>query len=486
MFVIVSTIHFLLLVDLTTRSVVPLESHRPGYYGISWHAHSEDLVLSHDRAGHITFADIASYAGSEVGAVSCGQRTTPGFLSAPHQILCASDGRIVCTNTGRNAVAIFDFDQPGRIQELRLSDARWDRFNADGMDGDHLNSVFEKDGRLYVLAHRFTKGSKLGVFAYPSLEPIEVRAIDGRTGLHNIWIDDGGEAISCHSEAGGLVELGTNRMLWESGGAVYTRGLAASRDFVLVGESERAPRDQRGNSQSGLWMLDRRTWQTMDYFPLGPYGQVHEVRLLNVEDHAHHRHTFAGLAGLRARDLRLAIAAEKIGASARARDSRLFWQGFENQYGALVAGENGARIADHRNLCLITRPAAKAEEAQLEFRYELEAGHGESHVAAVAYRGNGADTDMHALLIHPIDGQRAAIRLWVHAHGEWSIEQTFDSGDLPLAGVIRLRAGAEQIELFVDDTPVVALPVAQFPWGQGRLGIRWLGATIRPGHARAA
>src|SRR5690242_14821924 len=72
-FAIVSTIHFLLLVDLTTRSVVPIESHRPGYYGISWHAQGEDLVLSHDRAGHITFADLASYAVSEVGTVSCGQ-----------------------------------------------------------------------------------------------------------------------------------------------------------------------------------------------------------------------------------------------------------------------------------------------------------------------------------------------------------------------------------------------------------------------------
>lgn len=483
---IVSTIHFLLLIDLTSRRVVPLESHRPGYYGISWHPQGKDLVLSHDRAEHVTFADIGSYAASEVGVVSCGQRTTPGFLSAPHQILCASDGRIVCTNTGRNAVAVFDFDRPGQVQEVRLSDARWDRFNADGAEGDHLNSVFEKNGRLYVMAHRFTNGSKLGVFAYPGLELVEVRAIEGRTGLHNIWIGDEGEAISCHSEAGAVIELETNRLLWESGGPVYTRGLAVSRDVVLVGESERALRGQRGNCQCGLWMLDRRTWQAVDYFPLGPYGQVHEVRLLNVEDLAHHGHPFAGLSELRACDLRSVVAVEKMKASGRARDSRVLWPGFETRYGTPVAGANGARTAGQRNLCLISRLGAEDKpETQLGFRYELAKSHGESHVAVVVYRGNGSDTDMHALLINVVDQHRAVLQLWVHADGEWSIKPALDSGDVPLSGEVRLRADAEGAELSVDGRRVATFSVAQFPWRQGRLGIRWLGATIRPASAQA-
>jgi len=479
-FAVVATTHFLLLLDLTTKHVVPLESHRPGYYGISWFPRSENLILTHSRAENITFADIASYALSEVGVVSCGHRVTHGFLSAPHQALCGSDGRIICTNTGRNAIAAFDFDRPDCIQEAKLSEARWDRFDQRA-SGDHLNSVFEKEGSLYVLAHGFESGSRLAKLTYPGLKLVENTPIGGISGLHNIWIDDEGRKISCYSEIGALIELESKEILWEAGSPVYTRGLAASSSFVLVGESERGARDSRRNSMSGLWMLDRRTWRTLDYFPLGPFGQVYEVRLLNEVDHAHHGHVFGGMDKLLQSDFYREIAEKKFEANRKVNENRNAWIGFENRFGAPVADERGGRGAGRGNLCLVTQPASAGKsEWELLFGYSFAKHADEAHVAVVSYRGRGADVDMHALLISPVEGRSAALQLWSQADGAWTLQSTLQPGEIPLIGEIRVRADSSKTEFFVDDNLIATVPIEQFPWQRGQFGIRWLGATIYP------
>ena len=201
MFAAVSTASALLLVDLATREVLPIEQGRTEYYGISWFPDGRSLVLSHSGLDNTSLVDLESYALSETGTLSHGSLVTSPFLSQPHQILCASDGRVVCTNTGRNAIIVVDLDQPGCFQEARLSEARWDRFVGTAV-GDHLNSVFERDGELHVMAHRFDRGSVVAVFAYPELAIRSITPIKGRTELHNIWLTADGRAITCHSERG--------------------------------------------------------------------------------------------------------------------------------------------------------------------------------------------------------------------------------------------------------------------------------------------
>ncbi len=122
---LVSTVQFLLLVDLEDHSVTILENENPEYYGISWFPGTDRIVLSHSGLDNNSLIDLASYAQSERGWISDGQRKSTPFLSQPHQILCASDGRIVCTNTGRNCLVIVDLDQPGHFHEIRISEARW-------------------------------------------------------------------------------------------------------------------------------------------------------------------------------------------------------------------------------------------------------------------------------------------------------------------------------------------------------------------------
>lgn len=487
---LVATTRYLLLVDLHSKTVTPLENHRPEYYGISWFPGDANLVLSHSALDNAGLLGLADYALSEVGFLSHGAASTPGFLSAPHQILCAPDGKLICCNTGRNAVAVLDLAQPEAVHEVRLSAPRWDRLCATGSSGDHLNSLFLQDGKLYVLAHGHGKGSELATLHYPDLRVMERQPVKGRTGMHNVWVTDEGQKIGCDSEAAALADLDDGSTLWQSGAFAFTRGLAASDDVVVVGESARLGRDLRSASPGGLWLIDRKTWKTLDYVFLGPYGAVHEVRLLNLPDHAHHGHSFAGLAALQQRDLGRDIAAQKKADAELAWLHRGDWAGFRFVIGNAQRAADGALVAQPGNLCLMceddqagnqvskhadqthTGPASRS----LDFEYAL--NREDSHVSVVSYHGKGDDSDMRALLVQASGPATAHLTLWTHDGQGWATEDG-SVGSLPLAGRITVHADATALRFDVDGRTVLNCPAARMRLDGGRLGIRWLHAAIR-------
>jgi hypothetical protein len=480
LYAIVATVRALLLVELKSKRITPLEWNRPEYYGITWRPEGPDLILSHSMLDNNELRDIASYAMSEVGVLSEGPFIAQPFLSQPHQITFASDGRIICTNTGRNSISIFDPSRPNLIQEARVSDVRWDRLSPDEVPGDHLNSVFEKNGVLYAIAHRHGKGSALAKFSFPDLELLAIQPIKNRTGLHNIWVTDDGQEISCHSEAGSVIDLRNGEILWDSGSPVYTRGLAASVDFVLIGESERARRDSRRHSMSGLWLVDRSTWQAIDYFCLGSYGAVHEVRLLNIKDQAHHGHLFAGLDALMKRDRREEMAAERLSASNRAQRSKALWKSFDLVFGSPVSTENGGQIADSGNLCLVVQRTKNQPDRNLNFSFSIASPEAESHMAIVAYRGQGGDADMDALLIQRVGETEAQMSRWIHDGRSWNRRDETPIAGLPLSGDGCFSVSSEGVSLEINGKSFSGSCVDDFPTDSGTLGIRWLGATIWP------
>jgi hypothetical protein len=480
LYAIVATVRALLLVELKSKRITPIEWNRPEYYGITWRPEGSDLILSHSMLDNNELRDVSSYALSEVGVLSEGALTTQPFLSQPHQISYASDGRIICTNTGRNSISIFDPAKPNLMQEARVSDVRWDRLSAEDAPGDHLNSVFEKDGVLYAIAHRHGKGSALAKFSFPALELLAVEPVKNRTGLHNIWVTDDGQEISCHSESGSVIDLGSGEVLWDSGSPVYTRGLAASGDFVLIGESERARRDSRRHSMSGLWLIDRNTWQATDYFYLGSYGAVHEVRLLNIRDEAHHGHLFSGLNTLLKRDLRRDMAAERLSASNRAQQAKALWKSFDLIFGSPVPTENGGQVANAGNLCLLVQRAQDQSDRKLEFSFSIASSEGESHMAIVAYRGQGGDADMDALLIQRVSETEAEMSHWIHDGRCWSRRDETAIAGLPLSGDVRFLASSEGINLQINGKSFSGTCLEDFPMDSGALGIRWIGATVWP------
>lgn len=481
-YALVATVGYLLWVDLETKEVQPLECHRPEYYGISWFAGDSELVLSHSGVDNAKLTDVAAYAQSEQGWLSKGSKDSRRFLSAPHQILCAPDGRVVSSNTGRNVVSVVDLNRPGIFQEAGISDSRWDRLALDQIPGDHLNSVFLRGNELFVVAHGHSKGSKLAVFSYPDLELTSVTPLGARTGLHNIWITSEGQRISCHSEVGSLIDIDSAKPLWESGVPVYTRGLAATADYVVVGESQKTGRDLRRGSLSALWILDRKSWRAIDYLCLGPYGAVNEVRVIDVPDEAHHGTPLRDFQALAGRGMLKAIARERLEAADAVRSGKATWQSYHLVLGSPETLKDGGKRAGGENLCLMLLQGSSHSAATQRFSYSLEGGQA-SHVSAVlGYAGQGGDTHMAAVLLQSAGNQGAALSVWRHDGGGWHQLPKIAVLGLPMAGELQVNATRARATIAAGGAEILRLDASTL--GLERcdegLGIRWIGATVKP------
>lgn len=481
-YALVATVGYLLLVDLESRRIMPLENHRPEYYGISWFAGESELVLSHSGVDNSSLVDVASYAQSEQGWLSKGPLESRRFLSAPHQILCAPDGRVVSSNTGRNVVSVVDLNRPGVFQEAGISANRWDRLALDQIVGDHLNSVFLRGAELYVIAHGHNKGSKLAVFSYPDLDLISVTPLGARTGLHNIWVTSEGQRISCHSEVGALIDIDSAKPLWESGVPVYTRGLAATTDHVLVGESQKTGRDLRRGSLSGLWILDRKNWRAVDYLCLGPYGAVNEVRVVDVPDEAHHGVPLGGFQALQDSGMWEAMSRDRLEAAHAVRSGKVTWQSYQLVLGSPQTLKDGGKRAGSENLCLMVLQAPGHSATTQRFAYALEGGQA-SHVSAVlGYGGQGGDTHMAAVLLQSAGPNSAALSVWRHNGSSWAQLPKIAVLGLPMAGELQVNTTRSRATVLVGGKELLRLeaPMLGLERCDEGVGIRWIGATVKP------
>ncbi len=487
---LVTTAAYLLLVDLETHHVTPIEGGREEYYGVSWFPGGRDLVLSHSGVNNSDLIDLASYAQSERGWISSASGNSLPFLSQPHQILCTHDHKVICTNTGRNAVTVIDLERPGHYQEQRISSARWDRLGLDEPTGDHLNSVFLRDDQLFVLAHGHHGGSKLATLSYPDLSPIAIERLENKTGLHNIWITSEGQRISCNSNVGSLIDLDSGVPLWESGGEIYTRGLAATPDYVVIGESRRTGRDLRRSSLGGLWIIDRKSWITEDYICLGPYGAVNEVRIVDEHDEAHHGRMFEGLEALKTRDMRKDLESNRLQTSARTFEAARVWSQYELIYGAPQTIEDGRKKVPADGLCLALRRQNSAMSSDLVDTFSIDYAliDSPSHLSIVVeYDGAGDDRNMVALLIQPT-GHESSLSLWRHDGSSWAWDRGFARSGLPLQGALTIEASRSRLGMIFSNG--VSIEVEQSTLGTRRcnvgLGVRWCGASVRPKDAHHA
>ncbi len=477
---LVTTARFLLLVDLETSQVTPLDGSQTDWYGVSWFPGDADLVLGQSGIDNNSVSSFEDMARSEQGYLAHGSRRTGRFLASPHQLTCASDGRVICSNTGRNCITVVDLNRPGQVQEARLSEGRWDKWDPGTDSGDHINSVFEQGDRLYVIAHRFRKGSVLAEFSYPELELVSARPIGTLSGVHNVWIGADGEALTCASHEGGLANAHDGSIVWSSGHNVYTRGLAVSDEMIVVGESAYTERVHRNFSISGLWLVDRQTMRSLDYIYLGPFGGVHDVRLIDVADHAHHGHVFGGAGKLIAASPMNALRSEKLRRSERSRRLSSFWNGYRNVLGGISVDQDGWLSAEDGRVCLIV-PLDGREPDVLEFEFDMTAGTAAPHVSVVlGYAGGHADMEMTALLLQRSNSEAATLWLWHGKDGAWVHDPEPLAGGLPMSGTIRVGEvpGGVAMSVAGADPIVIAADVIGRPFAP--MGIRWSNTRIRP------
>lgn len=483
---LVTTARYLLVVDTDTAIVTPIRVAIYDYYGISWFPQESRLVLANFGTGDNPNDDFENLARSEKGYLTIGGEPTSPFLSAPHQIVCASDGRIVCTNTGRNSIVAVDPLKPNLFHEARISDVRWDRWDSADEDasGDHLNSVFQRDDRLYAIAHRHSRGSRLVTMSYPEMNIISVDPIGELTGLHNVWIGDDGNGLTCASHQGGLADVRSGAIVWSAGENVYTRGLAISDDLILVGESAYASRDMRRVSISGLWIVNRHTLKTENYICLGPFGGVHEVRIVDRPDHAHHGHAFLGAPDLLLERPFEDVRQQRLRSSAIAWERRSFWTRYRDVLGAIQIEDDDWLAESEGYTCLIAQTDNNTS-VSLSFEYQLADGESGSHIAAVAgFHGAHADSQMTALLIQQFN-HLATLRLWHCKDGEWTSASEPLATDLALSGTVHVGVISGGIAIRINGLEPIQVTMEDLLFGPLPLGVRWSRARVRVSNSDA-
>lgn len=298
MFLFVATPCHILGFDTETMEVHQIEKREfNSFYGISWFPNSEEIVYSDSLYDPTQLTSPERYLESKCGIIRVGEQTHDLSLSATHQILCTNDGNVLCVNTGNNSIIIYNPKTRKICKEISISGLRLDRFDPSGDLGDHLNSIHIHADKLFVLAHGHTRFSKLGIFSYPGLKLEEVRVLKNRTGLHNLFVNEKNELVSCNSAASSLVDLNTDKDLWFAPSSThgYLKGLAVANEFMFVGGSRFADRDLRVQSETTIWVIDRENFKTLSHYNLGDFGPVQDLRISSHEDKAHNASTHNGI-----------------------------------------------------------------------------------------------------------------------------------------------------------------------------------------------
>ncbi len=226
-------------------------------------------------------------------------------------------------------------------------------------------------------------------------------------------------------------------------------------------------------------VVDRKNWRSVDHVPLGYFGAVHDVRIIDVPDLAHHGVPLLGVDRLGSESLLARIRSHRLEANEGAYHSRALWGDFEMAMGDAATNGDGWRRARALGLALLP---VGAYPRQWGFDFVLEQMPG-GHVDVVMnYEGRGGDTKMEAFILQA-SRQGSVLSLWHHKGAGWSAAEPVIARGLPMSGRCVVTAESGRLTISIDDQLVVDRDwdIEQKP--NSRTGIRWLGASVRPSTA---
>ncbi len=130
-----------------------LATNKGEYFGITWNANS--IFLSHSNIDNASLVTENDYRNSNKGHIISyterGHSIVAKGISMPHQILMDSKGRLLTTNTGQNCITITDIDKKEQVKRS-LNQIDCEVINGEKV-GNHFNSIYEHNSRIYVVAH---------------------------------------------------------------------------------------------------------------------------------------------------------------------------------------------------------------------------------------------------------------------------------------------------------------------------------------------
>lgn len=450
-----------------------IEEGKGEYYGVSWFGDSPEIVLSHSNRQTNEFADFKDLVYSEIGVLSHGVRQSPRFLSQPHQILCLDSEHVLATNTGRNQLAAVNV-RDWSVRQLWLSEELWDRDEHFARVGAHVNSIDFVDGKIYVVEHNWERGATLAVVEWPSLTLLERRPIPAR-GAHNVWVRDNDYILVADTMRGALVEVVSGKTVWRSNDPqTLTRGLAATDGRLFVGSSQPASRGDRFSGPTGIWVVDLNDMKTLDYFWLGRFGAVHEIRVLDGPDFCHRKQR-----GLELTDYLRGLAPEDFWTEQKlAYGARRFLD--DDVWDVHVAGmellADGWMSTIDNDLTLATLRDVRGRDVNLKFEVDLRDPRAHQMDLVWRYRGPGDDNYCAVLFVRTPQG--ISVEACAKQGGEWT---EFARAFWPaLQGAVEVTARGDVVSVVCGDNEAsLNATCGGLNEAAGGLGIRAVRGRVR-------
>lgn len=277
-----SIFHF----NAETRNTELLRTGDGEYFGMSWN--ENNFITSHsliDNSSLKTWDDYQKANKGNLQYYSTPDSThiTEHNLVQPHQIECVED-KVLSTNTGKNCISVYAAD--GTFEkDVYLNNLRWD-IGKNNVKGNHFNSIHRIGQYVYLIAHNHGRPSEIWKLSWPDLKVLETISTAAKW-AHNIWQGEHGTVL-CNSMDGSLIDAEKGEVIWKAAESpIFTRGIIAAEDYIVIGRSEIGSRQERKNNNGGLWILDRKSMKTIDKYIFKGSGVVNEIRLIDGKDDAH-------------------------------------------------------------------------------------------------------------------------------------------------------------------------------------------------------
>ena len=212
---------------------------------------------------------------------------------------------------------------------------------------------------------------------------------------------------------------------------------------------------------------------------------MHEVRLVDLPDLAHHCHPLVG--GVDAIERHQVVERDPEAEAAAAADQG---RGLRMAALAAAAAERRAGLGTVMGLTTALEDARKeireglalmvteAPASEFVVDYWLAEDDAPSHVSVVSgYEGGGDDARKDAFLIQSA-GEGAAFSVWRHNGDTWALRPDPPVAGLPLRGTLRVAQSQDTATVHVGPRRIGTYPLRR-P-GPSRMGIRALNAIFRP------
>ena len=269
---------------LDTRNNICKQILKGKFYGITKHNDffffarlgtngKRDFPIN-DRVSEICYAKIVDYNITNL------KIALYGIPAEIHQIENLA-GSLIFPHTGYNQVLSINFERiynsnkPLQINSCKSIELELNQHS-------HLNSVFYKNEKIYLIAHNYTmKTNKLSdLIIYDTKTKMQKLINLNAHSAHNIYINEKNERVYCDSNNKKLIK--NKKVIFETDKLL--RGLSITEKNIFVGGSDICFNDyKRFSSNSSIYVLDK-DGNLQTEFIFDEIGDIYEIRQLDEKE----------------------------------------------------------------------------------------------------------------------------------------------------------------------------------------------------------